>query len=252
MKIQIASDLHLEFPENLEYLMRNPLKPEGEVLILAGDIVPFHHIDEHADFFDYLSQNFSITYWLPGNHEYYNSDVLEKPFSYCEKVRDNVFLVNNITIQKENTDLIFSTLWTQINRENEYELQMSYPDFQAIRYDNWLLAIEQYNLMHNQCLSFLKDEFKFKRAEKVVVVTHHMPTFQTYPKEYRVSPISEAFAVELKGFIKEAKPDHWVFGHHHNNKGDFTIGKTKLVTNQLGYVIYNEQKRFNRSKIIEI
>ena len=44
MKIQYASDLHLEFKENSKYLMKNPLKVTGEILILAGDIHVFNHM----------------------------------------------------------------------------------------------------------------------------------------------------------------------------------------------------------------
>ena len=75
MTIQYASDLHLEFPENEAELWNNNLKPCADILILAGDIVPFKKIDEQAWFFDYVSANFKTTCWVPGNHEYYHYDL---------------------------------------------------------------------------------------------------------------------------------------------------------------------------------
>jgi hypothetical protein len=79
-----------------------------------------------------------------------------------------------------------------------------------------------------------------------------MPTFLNYPEEYKGDALNEAFAVELSDLIETAEPDYWIFGHHHQNKGEFKIGKTLLTTNQLGYVMYNEQEGFNKGKIIEI
>jgi hypothetical protein len=70
MKIQYCSDLHLEFSLNAAFLEANPLKPEGEILLLAGDIIPFSIMDRANWLFDFASEHFESTYWIPCNHEY--------------------------------------------------------------------------------------------------------------------------------------------------------------------------------------
>ncbi len=82
MKIQYASDLHLEFIFNNAYIEKYPLIAEGDILILAGDIIPFSLIDKAKNFFNYISDNFLMTYWVPGNHEFYNSDINERSGSF--------------------------------------------------------------------------------------------------------------------------------------------------------------------------
>ena len=84
-----------------------------------------------------------------------------------------------------------------------------------------------------------------KAATKNVIVTHHVPTFRNYPEKYKDSFINEAFAVELLDFIRTFAPDYWIYGHTHGNTPNFEIGNTKLRTNQLGYVKYEEQEDFD-------
>ena len=38
MKIQYASDLHLEFAENRNFIEAGGIEPVGEVLVLSGDV----------------------------------------------------------------------------------------------------------------------------------------------------------------------------------------------------------------------
>ena len=73
MKIQYASDLHLEFDENTKFLKEHPLEVKGDILVLAGDIILFGEklMNEHP-FWDWCSDHYTHTLIVPGNHEYYN------------------------------------------------------------------------------------------------------------------------------------------------------------------------------------
>jgi|SRR6185312_10910126 len=252
MTIQYASDLHLEFSQNKEFLKVNPLQPLGDVLLLAGDVVPFALMDKHSEFFNYVADHFQTTYWLPGNHEYYHSDVSEKSGTLNENIRSNIHLVNNVTIENDNTRFIFSTLWSKINPEKQWYIEKGVSDFQLIRYKGYRFSIDRFNELHEDCLRFITSELHRNNTGKAIVITHHVPTFLNYPEQYKGSDLNEAFAVELFDLIEETKPDCWVYGHHHFNTPDFLIGETQMRTNQLGYVRDGEHKLFDTGKAIEI
>lgn len=252
MKLQFASDLHLEFPANKLFIKENPLQPLGEVLILAGDIVPFDVLDKNKDFFNYVSEHFETTYWLPGNHEYYRFDIAKKSGVLNEKIRSNVFLVNNTSIIHKNTKLIFSTLWSKISNGHQWQIERSLNDFNLIKNKSFRFTAEAYNQLHDQCLNLIKSEIKNNTEEKLAVFTHHCPTFVNYPVQYKGDILNEAFATELYDLIELSDIDYWVYGHHHTNTSEFTIGKTKLLTNQLGYVHLNEHDLFKANKCFEI
>lgn len=250
MRIQYASDLHLEFRQNKEFIKANPLVPNGDILVLAGDIVPFAIMDKFKDFFNYVSDNFQTTYWVPGNHEYYNFDAATKSGVLFENIKSNVFLVNNTSVLHHDTKLIFSTLWSNISPANQWEIERSLSDFQVITYNGFRFSSEQYNQLHNDSLSFITQEIQQTNTGKTIVVTHHVPTFFNYPQQYKGDVLNEAFAVELFDTIENSSIDYWIYGHHHLNTPDFKIGNTHLLTNQLGYIQQNENQLFDPNKSI--
>ncbi|WP_295801133.1 metallophosphoesterase [Mucilaginibacter sp.] len=251
MRLQYVSDLHLEFPENKVFIKNNPIEPKGDILVLAGDVLPFILIDKHKDFFNYVSDNFEQVYWVPGNHEYYHFDAAKKSGAFCENIRSNVSLLNNQTIVLDSVHLIFSTLWSRISPDNWWHIEKNMNDFRIIKYDGYRFSFDHYNQLHAQGLAFVENALDTAgESLKKVVVSHHVPTYLNYPEQYKGSLLSDAFTVELFPLIEKKQPDFWIYGHHHINTPGFEIGKTQLLTNQLGYVRYGEQALFQSDKII--
>lgn len=252
MLLQYCSDLHLEFPENRNWLNKNALQPMAPVLVLAGDIIPFQELATQKDFFDQLADSFEMVYWLPGNHEYYHGNIVERSGSFCEKIRENVWLVNNRVISYRGVRLVFSTLWSKISLEKEWKIERSLSDFQVISNNDRFFSVGDVNRLHDDSLSFLQNELGKDAVAKTVVVTHHVPTYHHYPPKYKANELNEAFATELYDFIEKSGARAWIYGHVHHNTDDFLIGDTLMTTNQLGYVKVGGHKDFNCGKVLDI
>jgi predicted phosphohydrolase len=252
MIFQYASDLHLEFPKNKKAFERRSLAPIGEILLLAGDILPFTEIEKHNDFFNYISDHFKTTYWIPGNHEYYGYDAANKHGQINEAIRSNVYLINNDKVTIEDKQLIFSTMWTHIGPVNALAIQSRMNDFFKIKFNGLPFNHLDYNFLHAEAMAFLKPAIEEKNDYKKIVVTHHVPTLLNYPNKYKNNILQEGFAVELFDLIETSEVCQWIYGHHHFNTLPFQIGSTQLVTNQLGYVQYNEHKWFKKQAIFEL
>ncbi len=253
MKIQYASDLHLEFSDNYSYLKRNPLKPVGDILILAGDI-GYLNDDNYSQhpFWNWASDNYRQVIVAVGNHELYKYyDLAKMPHGLVCSIRDNVKCYYNGVIRIENVDLIISTLWAKIPLEEAYITERGVSDFQRILYNGELLTWDNFNREHDYCFRFIQDEVLNSTAEHIVVVTHHVPSFQLSSPDFARSKINGAFTVELAPYIENSPIKYWIYGHSHRNI-DKVIGKTQCVSNQLGYISHNEHLSFNMEKIIEL
>lgn len=252
MILQYCSDLHLEFPQNEAYIKANPIKPIGDILILAGDITLFARVDRQKDFFNYISDHFEATYWIPGNHEYYQSDISNRSGTFEEKIRSNVSLINNVVKKIGAHQLLFSTLWSSISLLNGWRIERGLNDFYQISYNGKRMQVPDYNGFHKDCVEFLQPALEIETTGKKVVITHHVPTFKNYPPEYKGDFLNEAFATVLDDLILDTTPDYWIYGHHHQNIQEFKIGHTKMLTNQLGYVQQDEHLLFHTDKCIEL
>jgi predicted phosphohydrolase len=204
------------------------------------------------EFIDFVCDHYSAIYWVPGNHEYYGSDIADKPNPLMEKIRDNFYLVNNKSIVHGGVRLVFSTLWSRISPHLEWDIQRSISDFSAIMYAGVKLTAQGFSLLHEESLGFLREAIGEAKQERMVVVSHHVPTLMNYPQVYKNSPLTEAFAVELFDIIIDSEIGCWIYGHHHVNTPDFTIGKTRMLTNQLGYVRHFEHGSFRRDAVVEV
>ena len=255
MNFQYASDLHLEFAQNKKAILKKPLSPAAAILILAGDILPIADLDQHQDFLNFLSDNFKMTYWLPGNHEFYGSDLATMPPSFDESIRPNIRLLNNKVKEIEDPagpiELVFSTLWSHIPPHLTEIVTQRVQDFNQILWNGTKMTPQAYNQLHQEALVFLGIALGANTHRKMVI-SHHLPTFKNYPKKHQNDPINACFASNLDDFIQKTAQNAWIYGHHHVNIPPFLLDKTKLYTNQLGYVKFKEGTGFDRSAIIEV
>ncbi len=253
MKIQYASDLHLEFADNWRYLRDHPLPVTGDVLVLAGDIgyLGDDNYTRHP-FWDWASDNYEKVICCMGNHEFYKYyDIADLKDGYCLEIRKNVCSYYNSVVSLGGVDFVVSTLWSEIPLREAYYTEQVISDFRRILYKGELLTFAEFNREHLRCLGFIKQAVADSKAETKIVVTHHVPSYRMQCPKFAGSLANGAFTVELQDYIENSGVDYWIFGHSHYNV-DKVIGKTACVSNQLGYVSHNEHTTFDPGKFLEV
>ena len=239
----------------MSFIEHGGLEPVGDVLVLAGDVSYLgDRIMWKRPFWDWCEEHFRETFVVPGNHEFYGGfDICRTMVDYELVVRPNVRYLNNRSVELEDTELFFTTLWTKIDPTRLWEVQQGMNDYRYGKLNGRRFCSNDVDELHGQCMDWLLGALEASAAAHKVVVTHHCPTLRNEFNSYPGGALNSAFQVDLDAFIEASGVDYWVYGHTHFAGGSGTkIGETTLLCNQLGYVCFGEQKDFVKDAVIAV
>lgn len=280
MKIQLVSDLHLEFED---VNIKN--ETGADVLILSGDILVADDLrnqpanlawgdfpDEghgrakramrYRDFFQRVSFQFPHVIYVMGNHEHYHgkfdrsADIIRETIGYLNI--HNIHLLDLETKEIDGVHFVGGTMWTDCNKGDAmtlYHLEQCMTDFRVIR-----IAGEGFKkfLPMRTVMEFTKTRDYFKAVlgnlpedAKVVICSHHAPSHLSIHEYYKHDTLMNGgYATDLSEFILDhPKIKLWTHGHMHNNF-DYLIGDTRVVCNPKGYP--GENGYFDYNFVMEI
>ena len=234
MKIISYSDLHLEFPHKWSL----PPDIEGDILVLAGDIITFKDFAPLAALLQVWKKP---VLFVAGNHEYYTRMPMQENE---EQFRDwlsaefpNVHFLHNEGITIDGINFFGGTMWTNFKSGNKKSMryaEAALNDFRYIRSDTGIFTPEFSIDLHQQFIAALEQWFEKRYPGPNVVITHHAPIINPR-SQYLLSPLEPAFvSYEMRSYIEKYEPDLWIYGHTHECDTQ-RVGKTRIVSNQLGY-----------------
>lgn len=251
LKIQYMSDLHQEFGE-----MSVPDRL-GDVLVLAGDI----HVGERAiGFINECAEVFPHVIYILGNHEYYGNDINSLPIkirdeglflfkddkeAHYELLSENVYFLDNESVDIEGVRFIGSTLWSEITDYCARYMN----DFYRIRNNTRPFSAKDARDRHEEAVKFIKDSINDGMDN--VVVTHHCPSIECIDtKRYGDSRMNTGYYTDILEQFKDTV-DVWICGHTHSSF-DFVEHGIRVVGNCRGYVGYDLNNDFCETKCVEV
>ncbi len=266
MKIQIASDLHLDLLPKLEGAEPSLIEQtDADVLVLAGDI---HDGYQGIRRFSNWKADQEIIY-VAGNHEYYGHvyKAKQSQMQICAADAGVHFLERNAIVIK-GVRFLGATLWTNYRLfEPQYaqllamqEAKDRLNDHRLIRLDRGAFSPVDALAIHTATRRWLKEELENPFDGKTVVVTHHAPHPDSVHQKYKDDLLSAAFASDVSELLQGA--DLWIHGHVHDSF-DYQVGRCRVVANPAGYVLNRrsirrmevaelENKLFNPSLVVEV
>lgn len=225
MRIDVISDIHLTHFRDFGADFVASWVPEGEILVLAGDVGEFHWWQMGFDKLRILCANYQHTLFVPGNHDYYGSNFLEADARFEELAGkiDGLHFLNRQVLEIDGVRFAGTTLWFRNSDKNQYYSRYL-SDFRLIR--GFVPAVYHRNQEDRDFLKGL--------AQVDVVITHHMPSAFSVHEKYANDPTNLFFLCEMDDVILDLQPKLWIHGHTHV-PFDYKLGSTRVLCNPKGY-----------------
>jgi len=235
MIFRLFSDIHNEFLDKPFEI--KPLKTDKETcLILAGDVGVLKKKHTWEPFIENCKEQFKYVFWIAGNHEYYHGNI-----SFQEIPTGGNLHTDLLEFEEEKIVVIGATLWSDFDKGNAITMQEArflMNDFKLIRtgpdYRKFTPELAFFYHYNQKDLIFERIRHYKDKGWKVVVVTHHHPSFRSTSERYRNHPLNGCYMSGLDELINETKPDIWCCGHIHD-KMNYQIFDTKIICNPIGY-----------------
>jgi Icc-related predicted phosphoesterase len=236
MKIQLASDLHLEFlGKSFPGTRIIEPAPGADVLVLAGDI---HNGTKAIEAFS--DWPVPVIY-LAGNHEFYGRSWEQTRVDLRNACAGtNITLLDNDMFEFGGVRFLGCTLWTDFRlngftqRQCMEAVQEALNDYYVIRTQEGRLQARDTLIDHEQSRRWLEAELAKPYDGKTVVVTHHGPHPLSIHPRYVGDKVSAGFISDLTPLLHHA--DLWLHGHVHDSFDYVDVGLCRVVANPAGYI----------------
>lgn len=242
MKIQIASDLHLERMQRFPGFRAVTPADDADLLIIAGDI--HHGAGAIAAFADWPVP----VLYVHGNHEAYDAQYPEvvAQIAQASAAQGNVIHLENRVHVAGDVRFLGCCLWTDYGLQQEGLEHLTVPEKMAeaerILFDHRVIGMPGDAVfraqdaldLHQQSRHWLAQQLAQPFAGATVVITHHGVHPHSIHPRFAGSPLNPGFISDLSPLLAQA--DLWIHGHVHDSF-DYRIGDCRVVTNPRGYAL---------------
>ena len=236
MKIQFASDLHLEFISASESSYTGiAAAPDADVLVLAGDI---HNGTAGIEVFKVWPM--PIVY-VSGNHDVWGCADLDERMAEMRQActGTSIHFLEKDAIVIDGVRFLGTTLWTDYLLfgfdVRPYIMDYcgrSMNDHSRINVAGNGITPLQLLTRHEASVAWLTAQLAQPFDGKTVVVTHHAPHLASVVSWHKSEYLVAAYASDLMHLMDV--PTLWLHGHVHVSV-DYCVRNTRIASNPRGY-----------------